>query len=275
MMNTQTPSLSPGMITTYNRNLLKTFEPLLAHLQFGDEHPFPKNGGTTMSFRKLIPLEADTTTLTEGEPGDAQELAAKIDEMEQGNISDRSGKTWKSSHFENGELIQYWLYDYDERGRNIKTTCYNADDSLQRTETAEFNQLGQQIRSVEEDVNGHTSIVTYEYDLLGRCIKETREDTDPNYPEESYTSYTLISYSDDPRTETKDSYSEDGTLQHRFVVEYDDDGVRYRGSNYGVDENGDLYLDYYVDYIWNEDGSYGGYNLVQVAPVEEYPTEGE
>lgn len=75
MMNTQTPSLSPGMITTYNRNLLKTFEPLLAHLNFGDEHPFPKNGGTTMSFRKLIPLEADTTTLNEGEPGDAQELA--------------------------------------------------------------------------------------------------------------------------------------------------------------------------------------------------------
>jgi len=75
MMTTQTPALSPGMITTYNKNLLKTFEPLLAHLQFGDMHPFPKNSGTTMSFRKLIPLEADTTTLTEGQPGDAQQLA--------------------------------------------------------------------------------------------------------------------------------------------------------------------------------------------------------
>ena len=75
MMTTQPPALSPGMITTYNKNLLQTFAPLLAHLQFGDMHPFPKNSGTTMSFRKLIPLEADTTTLEEGEPGDAQQLA--------------------------------------------------------------------------------------------------------------------------------------------------------------------------------------------------------
>ena len=75
MMTTETSSLSPGMTTIYNKNLLKTFEPLLAHLQFGDEHPFPKNNGKTQSFRKLIPLEADTTKLTEGEPGDAQALA--------------------------------------------------------------------------------------------------------------------------------------------------------------------------------------------------------
>ena len=75
MMTTATSGLSAGMTTLYNRNLLKTFEPLLAHLQFGDEHPFPKNNGKTQSFRKLIPLEADTTTLTEGEPGDAQAIA--------------------------------------------------------------------------------------------------------------------------------------------------------------------------------------------------------
>ena len=75
VMTTETSSLSPGMTTIYNKNLLKTFEPLLAHLQFGDEHPFPKNNGKTQSFRKLIPLEADTTKLTEGEPGDAQALA--------------------------------------------------------------------------------------------------------------------------------------------------------------------------------------------------------
>ena len=75
MMTTETSSLSPGMTTIYNKNLLKTFEPLLAHLQFGDEHPFPKNNGKTQSFRKLIPLEADTTKLTEGDPGDAQALA--------------------------------------------------------------------------------------------------------------------------------------------------------------------------------------------------------
>lgn len=72
---TTTPGLSAGMITLYNKNLLKTFEPVLAHLRFGDEHPFPKNNGTKMSFRKLLPLDADTTALAEGEPGEAQMLA--------------------------------------------------------------------------------------------------------------------------------------------------------------------------------------------------------
>lgn len=74
-MTTATSGLSSGMVTLYNKNLLKTFEPLLAHLTFGDEHPFPRNNGKTQSFRKLIPLEADTTTLTEGEPGDPETIA--------------------------------------------------------------------------------------------------------------------------------------------------------------------------------------------------------
>lgn len=72
---TSTAGLSAGMITTYNKNLLKTFEPVLAHLRYGDEHAFPKNGGKKMSFRKLIPLEADTTMLAEGEAGDPQLIA--------------------------------------------------------------------------------------------------------------------------------------------------------------------------------------------------------
>ena len=73
---TTSPNLAAGAnLTIYNRNLLKTFEPVLAHLKYGDEHPFPKNEGTKMSFRKLLPLDADTTALTEGEPGDAQMLA--------------------------------------------------------------------------------------------------------------------------------------------------------------------------------------------------------
>ena len=73
---TTSPNLAAGAnLTVYDRNLLKTFEPVLAHLKYGDEHPFPKNQGTKMSFRKLLPLDADTTALSEGEPGDPQMLA--------------------------------------------------------------------------------------------------------------------------------------------------------------------------------------------------------
>ena len=59
------------MQTYYNRELLRTFEPELVHLQFGDEHRMPENSGLVMNMRKIIPLEANTNTLSEGEPGES------------------------------------------------------------------------------------------------------------------------------------------------------------------------------------------------------------
>ena len=67
---TTSSGLTPGMQTYYNRALLETFEPNLVHLQFGDEHRMPMNSGLIMNMRKMIPLEADTTELSEGNPGD-------------------------------------------------------------------------------------------------------------------------------------------------------------------------------------------------------------
>ena len=68
---TDTSALAPGMQTYYNRELLRTFEPELVHLQFGDEHRMPENSGLVMNMRKIIPLEANTNTLSEGEPGES------------------------------------------------------------------------------------------------------------------------------------------------------------------------------------------------------------
>ena len=68
---TMSGGLTPGMQTYYNRELLRTFEPELVHLQFGDEHRMPENSGLVMNMRKIIPLEANTTALTEGEPGES------------------------------------------------------------------------------------------------------------------------------------------------------------------------------------------------------------
>lgn len=67
---TTSAGLTPGMQTYYNRELLRTFEPELVHLQFGDEHRMPPNNGLVMNMRKLIPLDANTTPLDEGNPGD-------------------------------------------------------------------------------------------------------------------------------------------------------------------------------------------------------------
>jgi len=72
---TTSAGLTPGMQTYYNRELLRTFEPELVHLQFGDEHRMPLNSGLVMNMRKIIPLATNTTALTEGEPGDGVSLS--------------------------------------------------------------------------------------------------------------------------------------------------------------------------------------------------------
>ena len=72
---TTSSGLSAGMQTYYNRELLRTFEPNLVHLQFGDEHRMPPHSGLVMNMRKLIPLETNTKALSEGEPGESVMLA--------------------------------------------------------------------------------------------------------------------------------------------------------------------------------------------------------
>ena len=72
---TASSGLTPGMQTYYNRELLRTFEPELVHLQFGDEHMMPANNGLVMNMRKLIPLETNTAQLEEGSPGEGVMLA--------------------------------------------------------------------------------------------------------------------------------------------------------------------------------------------------------
>lgn len=72
---TNSSALSAGMQTYYNRELLRTFEPNLVHLQFGDEHRMPPHSGLVMNMRKLIPLETNTKALSEGDPGESVMLA--------------------------------------------------------------------------------------------------------------------------------------------------------------------------------------------------------
>jgi N4-gp56 family major capsid protein len=72
---TTSTGLTPGMQTYYNRELLRTFEPHLVHLQFGENYRMPMNSGITMNMRKMIPIAAKTTALEEGNPGEGKMLS--------------------------------------------------------------------------------------------------------------------------------------------------------------------------------------------------------
>ncbi|MEY8316979.1 tetratricopeptide repeat protein [Oscillospiraceae bacterium 50-58] len=196
-----------------------------------------------------------------------QEIFEKIQQFNGGTIVDKNGNTRKSIHFENGELIEYWLYEYDETGNNIKITNYNADEEMTDVETFEFNELRQKIRMTRVYKKGDTRIETYEYDGMGRLVRIDYVDIIKG--SESDGGYSLIFYDDNARTESTEQYSEEGKLTNKFVVEKNENGVRKKGFSYKLNEKDELYLDYYVEYIWNSDGTYGGYNLVRVAEKQE------
>ncbi|MCI9169341.1 MAG: tetratricopeptide repeat protein [Lawsonibacter sp.] len=193
-----------------------------------------------------------------------QAIAEKIAEMEGGVFEDSSGKARRSNHYENNELVEYWLYEYDQMGNNIRTTCYDASNVMKNVKESEFDENGNEIRRVTTYTDSKLRTVeSFAYDTAGRRVRIDSKDLFDG--SEQNVSYTLITYDDVARTETRTDYQSDGTVQGKFVIEYDADGVRHRADHYETDDSGELYLDYYVEYIWNEDGSYGGYNLFQVA----------
>ena len=149
--------------------------------------------------------------------GDDDRITAKLAEMEEGRFTDSDGHPRKTCHYEDGALVEYWLYDYDEKGNNIRTSNYDADGTWQRTEESEFNDAGQEIRMVETSEDG-TRTEVYTYDAQGRRIREDRTNV---YEDSQSTGYTLISYDDAARTETHESYY-GGKLENRFVIEMDE-----------------------------------------------------
>ena len=74
MNTTASEGLSAEMRTYYSDYLIDMAEPELVHDQFGQKQPIPKNGGTTIQFRKYKPLPKQLTPLTEGVTPEGQSL---------------------------------------------------------------------------------------------------------------------------------------------------------------------------------------------------------
>ena len=199
-----------------------------------------------------------------------QSIADKLAEMEGGTISDSSGKTRRVNNYQNGELVRYSLHEYDEEGRPIKTSVYQADGTLDHVRQPEYDEQGQAVSAVITYMNGpaRTERFHYEFGADGRRMKETRELAFLETGRKDLT-YTLFSYDDAARAETQDHYTEDGRLIHHTVIESDAEGKKRKINLYRPDEAGNLYLDNYTEYIWNEDGTLNGLNQIQVAPKEE------
>ena len=135
--------------------------------------------------------------------GNDQSIADKLAEMESGTFADSTGRTRRSNHYENGELMQYWLYEYDQVGNNIRTVCYDASGAVKNTEESEFDERGNEIRCVTTQADsGMRRVETYTYDAAGRTVRIDIENL-YNGEGQDDSQYTLITYDDTARTENR------------------------------------------------------------------------
>ena len=147
--------------------------------------------------------DLESTSLMQEVYNNAQgELIKMVNYDEAGTITgvDEYANNRVSTHHEyvQGKATgNYTTYEYDDRGNNICTTEYNSEDKVTRTVKKEYNanndttlyletgadgkqiskteynynEKGQEVKTVFYDANGETGYVTYDYDEQGRKIK--------------------------------------------------------------------------------------------------------
>ena len=168
--------------------------------------------------------------------GENEAISEKINELENGDITDADGKTRRRAKFdENGNLVWYHELFYNAEGKTSKVIAYTADG----TETGEvdwlYDENGYAIQQSswysagEEDIDGTLIMVKREVDNEGKIMNEA-------------------------------SYSLDGSLLQNMTYEYDaqgeviketrDDGTDITVTEFENDENG--YLVKSSDYYNNE-----------------------
>ena len=130
---TTSSGLTPGMQTYYNRELLRTFEPNLVHLQFGDEYRMPANSGVVMNMRKLIPIDAKTVIYANGKT--ARATLTPTDKLTSKEIR-KAVKTLKKNHAQtfNGYYIAIvgpdTTYDLQEDDAWVKVSQYQDKENI-------------------------------------------------------------------------------------------------------------------------------------------------
>ena len=79
---TNSPTLSAELKTFYDKNLLRSAEPLLVHDRWAQKRDIPKNGGKKIEFRRFSQLPKALTPLTEGVTPEGQSLTVNKIEAE-------------------------------------------------------------------------------------------------------------------------------------------------------------------------------------------------
>lgn len=195
-----------------------------------------------------------------------QSILDKIAEIESGNIVDSAGKIRRLSTFDdNGNLIWYHTYDYDEYGQESAIDAFDGSGILSGhiDVTQDTGMWGYSYDT------GEMTQGIYEYDEKGRMSKVTL--SEPGGPPTSYvvceygtggdyrqsqynidgalTGYTDYDYENGNMVEYR-SYDTEGELYYRGVRNYDSDGNLVKQSSF----NGGGELIGSIAYAYDETG---------------------
>ena len=201
--------------------------------------------------------DAALEILNEGleKTGENEEIAAKIEEIESGNITDSSGKLRRqSSYDESGVLLWYHEFSYDEEAIRTAVTSFDGAGNETGHVDLRYNEAGQTLTGYSYVLDGTGRVCSneYVYDESGNLIQSK------HYNPDGEIDYTIV-YEYESNGNRKSSwYDSSGELSMSGIVEYDEQGRVLKDSRYDAENE----LIYYYRY------EYDGDKLVQYGVYE-------
>ena len=151
-------------------------------------------------------------------------------------------------HGEDGEVLSYSTYEYDDAGRKVKRLIYDENGALSVYDVYGYNSKGQLTKESRYDSNdAQESYGVYEYNDKEQQVKYSRYDKAGvlDY-------YTINEYNAGGLLTKSLSYDRGGALYFHCVYEYNAKGQQISVLNYN--ENGELFVRF--ETVYEEDGEH-------------------
>lgn len=162
-------------------------------------------------------------------------LAARLKEIEKGDVIDIWGRTWRISSYDGeGNLMWFQTYTYDEQNRKKSVTCYNGNG--EQIDYAEYiyDTNGYLLKGPNGTLNSTGAVVHAEFtrDENGEVIEKTEYDSNGTFME-----HIKYQWNSDKTIETTWHYDIDGNVTQHSETTYDELGNQQILAWYDADGN--------------------------------------
>ena len=179
--------------------------------------------------------------------GGNEEIAAKIAEIESGNITDSSGNVRRRNGYDaSGALIWFHEFTYSADGKQSSITSFDMNGNQTGHVDLAYDEEGLPFVSyVYYYEDGAVGKIVYERDSAGQIVKEETYDAQGELG-----GYCINEYDTVGNMIRQENYTSDGELEGTEEYEYNGQGQRIRRSYYDIDGT----LSWYDTYEYDSDG---------------------